>query len=153
MNNIAPNSANQGIPNYYGGDTPLGNNFNPEPPIESYTKHQFNGPYTTPTPMTDYRKAKPEPTKKLNRKGAISLTLALSVMLFFRTVPFLGVILSTTGVVFGHRSFKETKGQEFKIRSLGLYGIIAGYFAVAVSSFWTTIFVSGLIEDMLTLIP
>jgi hypothetical protein len=149
MAQITPKLNNEGIPNYYGGISPSGSIPAPQQGNETYTKHHFNGTQLTSYPqMSEYRQAKPARVKP-DRNGLIAFAIAIATMVFICKVPFLGVGLATVGLILGHKSINDTKGEEFKIRSFGIYGTISGIVALLLSIFWTVIFVASAIEKIM----
>lgn len=127
MTNITPTPENNGIPNYYGG------NVSPN-----------NSPYQQPQEFHPPQPVKPQ----RNRDGLISFGVSMAALLFLRGIPLVGIAAAIVGIVFGHKSMKQTKGNSFSVRSHGICGTIAGYFALVASVAFTIFFFVALVQKL-----
>jgi hypothetical protein len=72
-----------------------------------------------------------------NKSALISLIAALLSLMFFWIIPVVGIVTSIVGVVYGHKSLKETQDTYNSGRGVGIAGLICGYAALGASFLWT----------------
>lgn len=68
----------------------------------------------------------------------ISLVVSGISMLFMWIIPFIGVISSIVGVIFGHKGLKDNPPNQYgNGRGLAMAGVIVGYVSLLGSVGWT----------------